>query len=257
MIRTLIADDEPLARRALVRMLQQYDDVKIIAECADGDTALAAIEQLNPHLVFLDIRMPGLNGLNIAGKLFRTFNGSVVFVTAHDTHALEAFDLNALDYLRKPFTSERLAQTLQRVRERTSRSPSLEALESLMESIREREVRARYIARIPANRNGRIHLVGVPSIERIEAMGNYAQIYSGKAHYEIRETLASLEKKLDPAHFVRIHRSMIINLDYVSEVQTWFRGGHQVVLKDGTEVRLSRYQADAIEKLTGKHRNAS
>ena len=252
MIRALIADDEPLARRALARMLREHDDVQVIAECGDGDTALTAVETLKPNLLFLDIRMPGLDGLDVATELYRKFNGSVIFVTAHDAHALEAFDLNALDYLLKPFTSVRLAQALQRVRERTSLSPTLKTLESLLEGVRGRE--ARYIARIPANRNGRIHLLGVNSIERIEAMGNYAQIYSGKANYDIRETLASLEKKLDPEQFVRIHRSMIINLDYVAEVQTWFRGGHQVVLKDGTEVRLSRYQAGAIEKLTGKHR---
>lgn len=255
MIRVLIADDEPLARRALVRMLRDHSDVSVVAECGDGDTALAAIDQLQPDLVFLDIRMPGLNGLEIAGGLSRTFRGAIVFVTAHDAHALEAFDLNALDYLLKPFVPGRLAQALTRVRERTSHSLSIEALERLMEGIRDQEAQSRYLERIPANRNGRIHLVSVRSIERIEAMGNYAQIHARKESYEIRDTLQSLEKKLDPAQFVRIHRSMIINLDFVSEVQTWFRGGHQVVMKDGTEVRLSRYQTGAIEKLTGKQRN--
>ena len=252
MIRILIADDEPLARRALVRMLREHDDVRVVAECGDGDTALAAIDQLQPNLVLLDIRMPGLDGLGVAGRLFRKFSGSVVFVTAHDSHALEAFDLNALDYLLKPFTSERLAQALERVRERTAHPISVEPLERLVAGIRENEVHPRYMERIPANKNGRIHLVGVAFIERIDAMGNYALIHTRSEHYEIRETLQSLEKKLDPARFVRIHRSMIINLDYVLEVQTWFRGGHQVLMKDGTEVRLSRYQTGAIKKLTGK-----
>ena len=252
MIRLLIADDEPLARRALVRMLREHDDMRVVAECGDGDTALAAIDQLQPNLVFLDIRMPGLDGLGVAGRLFRKFSGSVVFVTAHDSHALEAFDLNALDYLLKPFTSERLAQALERVRERTAHPLSVEALERLVAGIRENEAQPRYMERIPANKNGRIHLVGVAFIERIDAMGNYALIHACRERYEIRETLQSLEKKLDPSRFVRIHRSMIINLDYVVEVQTWFRGGHQVLMKDGTEVRLSRYQTDAIKKLTGR-----
>ena len=252
MIRILIADDEPLARRALVRMLREHDDVRVVAECGDGDTALAAIDQFQPNLVFLDIRMPGLDGLGVAGRLFRKFSGSVVFVTAHDGHALAAFDLNALDYLLKPFTSERLSQALERVRERTAHPLSVEALERLVAGIRENEAQPRYLERIPANKNGRIHLVGVAFIERIDAMGNYALIHARKERYEIRETLQSLEKKLDPARFVRIHRSMIINLDYVVEVQTWFRGGHQVLMKDGTEVRLSRYQTDAIKKLTGR-----
>jgi two-component system, LytTR family, response regulator len=124
-----------------------------------------------------------------------------------------------------------------------------------MTGIRERQAQSRYMERIPANKNGRIHLVGVALIERIDAMGNHALIHTRREHYEIRETLQSLEKKLDPARFVRIHRSMIINLDYVLEVQTWFRGGHQVLMKDGTEVRLSRYQTDAVQKLTGKPRS--
>jgi len=254
MMRILIADDEPLARRALLRMLREHDDVRVVAECGEGDTALAAIDQLQPNLVFLDIRMPGLNGLSVASQLFRKFSGSVVFVTAHDSHALEAFNLNAVDYLLKPFTSERLAQALDRVRERIAQPLSAETLERLVAGIREREAQSRYVERIPANKSGRIHLVGVAHIERITAMGNYALIHARKERYEIRETLQSLEKKLDPARFVRIHRSMIINLDYVLEVQTWFRGGHQVIMKDGTAVRLSRYQTDAIEKLTGRQR---
>jgi two-component system, LytTR family, response regulator len=257
MIRVLIADDEPLARRALARMLRDHDDVKLVAECDEGDTALAAIQELQPDMVFLDIRMPGLNGLHVASRLFRNFRGSVVFVTAHDNHALEAFNLNALDYLLKPFTSERLSQALERVRERSARPLSAQALDSLMASIREREAQPRYIERLPANRNGRIHLVAVPLIERIDAMGNYAVIHTRTGNYEIRESLQSLERRLDPARFLRIHRSMIINLEYVLEVQTWFRGGHQVIMKDGAEVRLSRYQTDAVERLTGKKRGSS
>ncbi len=254
MIRALIADDEPLARRALVRMLRGHDDVKIVAECGDGDTVLAAIDALEPNLDFLDIRMPGPNGIDVARRLFRNFTGSIVFVTAHDNHALEALNLNALDYLLKPFTEERLAQALKRVRDRSG-SVSSEALESFFRTLREREARPRYVERIPANKNGRIRLVSVASMERIYAMGPYAQIHSRGERYEIRETLQSLESKLDPSRFVRIHRSMIVNLDFVREGQTWCRGGHQVVMKDGTEARLSRYQTEAVEKLTGKVRH--
>ena len=257
MIRALIVDDEPLARRALVRMLTEHPDVLVVAECADGDTAQAEIERLQPNLVFLDIRMPGQSGLQLAGNLFRKFNGAVVFVTAHDRHALEAFDLNALDYLLKPFTQQRLSQSLERVRERVSHPVPVEALERLLKSLREREARPRYLERIPANRNARIHLVPVATIERIDAMGNYAKLHSRGDRYDIRETLQSLEKKLDPQTFIRVHRSTIINMDFVREVQTWFRGGHQIVMKDGTQVRLSRYQTEAVEKLTGRRRTSS
>ncbi len=257
MIRALIVDDEPLARRALVRMLQEHHDVLVVAECDDGETAQADIERLHPDLVFLDIRMPGQNGLQLAGHLFRKFSGTIVFVTAHDRHALEAFDLNALDYLLKPFTQQRLAQALERVRERVSRPPSVEAMERLFASLREREARPRYIERIPANRNARIHLVPVATIERIDAMGNYAKLHSCGGRYDIRETLQSLEGKLNSETFIRVHRSTIINMDFVREVQTWFRGGHQIVMKDGTQVRLSRYQTEAVEKLTGRRRTLS
>ena len=254
MIRALIADDEPLARRALVRMLREHDDVSVIAECGDGDAALAAIDAMKPDLVFLDIRMPGLTGLDVAARLFRGFTGLVVFVTAHDRHALEAFDLNALDYLLKPFTPERLARALDRGRERVAHPVAFEKFERLMAGIQEREALPRYLERIPANRNGRISLVPARAIERIDAMGNYAKIHARGERYEIRETLQSLEQKLDPERFVRVHRSTIVNLDYVREIQTWFRGGHQIAMKDGTQVRLSRYQVEAVERLTGKRR---
>ena len=254
MIRALIVDDEPLARRALVRMLQEHRDVMIVGESSDGETALNHIEQMHPNLVFLDIRMPGQDGLYVAGELFRKFRGSVIFVTAYDRHALEAFNLNALDYLLKPFTPERLAQALERVRERAAHPMPVEDIERLLASFREREAQPRYVERIPANRNGRIHLIPVSAIERIDAMGNYAKIHSKDERYDIRDTLQSLESKLDPETFVRVHRSTIINMDYVREVQTWFRGGHQIVMKDGTQVRLSRYQTGAIEKLTGRRR---
>ena len=254
MIRALIVDDEPLARRALARMLQKHSDVMIVGESSDGETALTQIDQLHPNLVFLDIRMPGRNGLSVAGELFLKFKGAVMFVTAYDQHALEAFNLNALDYLLKPFTQERLTQALGRVRDRVAHPMPMEDIERLLASFREREAQLRYVERIPANRNGRIHLIPVSSIERIEAMGNYAKINSKSHGYEVRDTLQSLESKLDPKTFVRVHRSTIINLDYVREVQTWFRGGHQILMKDGTQVRLSRYQTSAIEKLTGRRR---
>lgn len=226
----------------------------IVGEASDGETALTHIEQMHPNLVFLDVRMPGRDGLSVAGELFRRFKGAVIFVTAYDRHALEAFNLNALDYLLKPFTPERLTQSLDRVRERVAHPLQVEDIERLLASFREREALPRYVERIPANRNGRIHLVAVSTIERIDAMGNYAKIHSKNERYDIRDTLQSLESKLNPETFVRVHRSTIINMDFVREVQTWFRGGHLILMKDGTHVRLSRYQTSAVERLTGRRR---
>lgn len=254
MIRALIADDETLARRALVRMLRNHKDVLVVSECGDGDTALAEVERMQPDLVFLDIRMPGQTGLSVADSLFRRFRGSVIFVTAHDEHALEAFDLNVVDYLLKPFTRERLAQALERARERSVHTMSVGKAERVVADGSERQARLRYIDRIPANHSGRIHLVPTVAIERIDAMGNYARIHARGQRYEIRETLQALERKLNPESFLRVHRSTIINIDFVDEVHTWLHGSHQIFMKDGSRVRLSRYQSAAVERLTGKRR---
>lgn len=254
MIRSMIVDDEPLARRALIRMLQAHSDVSVLGEYSDGESALLDVQRTRPDLVFLDIRMPGLDGLHVAAQSFHSFSGVIIFVTAHDEHALEAFNLKALDYLLKPFTAARLAQALTRVRERVAQPMSAEALKRVLSELREREARPRYLERIPANRNGRIRLLPVASIERIDAMGNYASIRAEGGHYDVRETLQSLEKKLDPGCFIRVHRSTIVNMDHVREVQMWFGGGHQIVMKNGTHVRLSRYQTAAVEKLTGRSR---
>jgi two-component system LytT family response regulator len=162
--------------------------------------------------------------------------------------------VHAVDYLLKPFSGERLAKALYRVRKRADRSIDNAAVQALLSEIRKRDQHPLFLQRIPVTHNGRIRLLAVSEIDRIEAMGNYARLHTHKVCFELRETLQGLEKKLDPSKFVRIHRSSIINLDFVREVQAWFRGGHLVLMKDGSELRLSRYQRDAVEKLTGKLR---
>ncbi len=254
MIRTLIVDDEPLARRALVRLLRSHRDIEIIGECGDGESAIAASSDRHPDLLFLDIRMPEKDGFEVVAELAKDAPPAIVFVTAYDQHALQAFEVHAVDYLLKPFSQQRLSKALDRVRERANRAVDNNTMQRLLAEIRRQNEETQYLPRLPVTQNGRIRLLATSEIERIEAMGNYARVHTRKTSYELRETLQSLEKKLDPAQFVRIHRSSIINIDYVHEVQPWFRGGHLVVMKDGSQLRLSRYQRDAVERLTGRLR---
>jgi len=252
MLRTLIVDDEPLARKALLRHLKMESDVTVVGECGDGETALTLVRRLRPDLLFLDIRMPELGGFEVIESLNSGDAPAVVFVTAYDQHALRAFEVHAVDYLLKPFSKDRLQRALDHVRQRVDRGLNPSAINEMLAEMRRQEAQRRYLQRIPVALGGRIQLLPAAEIERIEAMGNYARLITGKRSFEVRETLVSLEKKLDPAHFVRIHRSTIVNLDFVKEVQSWFKGGHLVVMKDGSELRLSRYQREAMEALTGR-----
>ncbi len=254
MIRALIVDDEPLARRALSRLLKFENDIEVIGECGDGGTALASVSRLRPDLMFLDVRMPELDGFGVIEALHATDVPAIVFVTAYDQHALRAFEVHAVDYLLKPFSRERLAKSLSRVRERLGQNTNAGALREMLAEMRRQEAQRSFLQRIPVTMTGRIHLLATREIERIEAMGNYAQLVSSDRRFEVRETLSSLERRLDPSQFVRIHRSTIVNLDFVKEVQSWFKGGHLVLMKDGSQLRLSRYQTEAIERLTGKRR---
>jgi two-component system, LytTR family, response regulator len=252
MIRALIIDDEPLARKALSRLLKLESDIEIAGECDDGENALMLIRRLRPDLLFLDVRMPELDGFEVVEALDVADMPAIVFVTAYDQHALRAFEVHAVDYLLKPFSKERLAKALIRVRERIGHDIDADTLREMLNELRRQEAQRKHLQRIPVTLGGRIHLLSTTEIERIEALGNYAQLISGDRRFEVRETLLSLEKKLDPTRFVRIHRSTIVNLDFVKEVQSWFKGGHLVIMKDGSELRLSRYQRGAIEVLTGK-----
>jgi two-component system LytT family response regulator len=252
MIRALIVDDEPLARRALSRLLRLEGDVEVVGECGDGETALALVQRLRPNLLFLDVRMPERDGFEVVEALGVADAPAVVFVTAYDQHALRAFEVHAVDYLLKPFSKDRLKMALDQVRQRVDRAFDAKSLKEMLAEMRRQETQRKYLQRVPVALGGRIHLLPTAEIECIEAMGNYARLITRKQRFEIRETLSSLEKKLDPNRFVRIHRSTIVNLDCVKEIQSWFKGGHLVIMKNGSELRLSRYQREAIEALTGK-----
>lgn len=247
----IIADDEELPRRELRRMLAEvWPALDIVAECEHGTDALEAIYRLQPDIAFLDIRMPGLTGLEVAqGIEGRT---RVVFVTAYDEFALRAFEVNAVDYLLKPIDGQRLQAAVERVRARTPASgPGAAArLAAALDELGRHGAR-RWCRRLAIRGAGRVRLVEVAEIDRIEAAGNYVQVHQGRTQHLLRETMAGLEGRLDPDQFVRVSRAAIVNIDRVRELQPMFNGDFVVLLKDGTEVAGSRRYRDALQALFG------
>jgi two-component system LytT family response regulator len=249
-VRVLIVDDEPLARQSLLRHLRAHADFQVVGECGDGPSAVTAILTQQPDLVFLDVQMPEMDGFQVIARIGADRMPAVVFVTAYDRYALRAFDASALDYLLKPFRKERLERALARAREQTAKSPQstgnariLAALDGLTAS------RSDWLERIPAPHNGRILFVEAADVEWIESAGNYARLHTSKCAYEIRETLTSLERKLNPKRFVRVHRSTIVNVQQIKEIHPWFHGYHLILLASGKRVRMSRYQREVAERL--------
>lgn len=242
----VIVDDEAPARRKLQHLLGREPGVRIVGEASNGEEALEVIASTQPDLVFLDIQMAGLDGLEVARRLSRENSPRIVFVTAHDEHAVEAFELCALDYLLKPFSAARLHQTLERISRRTPEDSSelLSSLEDLLERMRSREAgRDRFLVRS----RGRLVFVQAMEIDWIEAAANYAELHVGDQVYLIRKTLNALEARLDPGRFARIHRSRIVNLDRVREIQPCEHGDYLVRLEDGTELRMSRRYRSALD----------
>jgi two-component system LytT family response regulator len=247
-LRVLIVDDEEIARQRLRRLLAREDDVEIVGEASDGVHAVDSIRSLAPDLVFLDVQMPEVDGFAVLERLRPHLAPAVVFVTAHDDYALRAFDVHAVDYLRKPFDAMRFKEAFSRARRRVAgveaedRSRKLDALlaQVAAHSPRSRE-------RLMVRADGRLYFVRIDEIDWVEAAGNYVKLHVGRDTHLMRETMAGIEKMLDPSRFLRIHRSAIVNLDRVREMQPWFSGEYTVILRDGTQLRLSRVYRDRLE----------
>lgn len=247
-IRALVVDDEPLARRSLCRLLDKSPGVDVIGEYGDGESAVEAIGREKPDLVFLDVQMPEMSGFDVIQKIGAEAMPVTIFVTAYDRYALEAFDANAIDYLLKPFRHERFERALARAKERIAGKLNVNELRLALASL-EPNGKRKCLERLPVIQNGRILLVSVSEIDWIGAEGNYAELHSAERKYEIRETLTHLAEKLDPAQFVRIHRSTIVNVHRIKEIQPWFRGHHLVILHSGAQLRMSRYKRDVAKQL--------
>jgi two-component system LytT family response regulator len=263
-IRTILVDDEPLAIQGLQLRLQAHGDVEIVETCSNGREAIRAIKTNKPDLVFLDIQMPGFDGFSVIQGLMEVEPPLFVFVTAYSDHALRAFEAQAVDYLMKPVEEDRLADTLDRVRQRLAEKRGAEEAGKLKEVLAEvapdavENVEAssddgghasnRYEKLINIKDRGQIFRVDVDSIEKIDAAGDYMCIYTGDNTLILRETMKDLEKRLDPRRFQRVHRSCIVNLDQVRQVKPHTNGECFLVLDSGSQVKVSRSYRDVVAR---------
>lgn len=256
-IRTLLVDDEPLALRGLKIRLEELGDIAVVGTCANGREAIKSVKELKPDLVFLDIQMPGIDGFAVVRALMGdTEMPLIVFVTAYDEYAVEAFEAHALDYLLKPVDEARLDEALFRVRDRLSERRAVEQNAKLLELIEGMDTppkvaltaildssggtEERYPKRLSIKDRGRITIVEVDSIDYIDAAGDYMCIHVSEATHILRETMKTMEKRLDPAKFQRIHRSTIVNLDRIAEVFPHANGECFLKLKSGGALKVSR-----------------
>ncbi len=260
-IRTILVDDEPLAIQGMELRLQAHDDVEIIERCSNGREAIRAIKTHKPDLVFLDIQMPGFDGFSVVQGLMEVEPPLFVFVTAYSDHALRAFEAQAVDYLMKPVEEARLADTLDRVRQRLNEKRGAGEVEKLKEVLAEHapdavtdlneggEVAAsRFEKLINIKDRGQIFRVDVDTIEMIEAAGDYMVINTGDNSLVLRETMKDLEKRLDPRRFQRVHRSTIVNLDLVKQVKPHTNGECFLLLESGAQVKVSRSYRDVVAR---------
>jgi two-component system LytT family response regulator len=254
MIRAIIVDDEPLARSGIREFLRDEPDIEIVAECQNGAQATESLRALQPDLVFLDIAMPVLNGFQVLDAMPADQMPVVIFITAHDRHALEAFEANAIDYVLKPVEQARFRVALERARavllyKERERWP--DRLRALLQDMRSPPA---FRERLMIRGTGRFYLLAVSTIDWIESSGNYARLHVGSEVHLLRETLSNLEQELDPDQFCRIHRGTIVNLDRVQEIQPWTRGDLIVILRDGTRLTLSARHRENLERRLGRPR---
>src|SRR5262249_8558990 len=254
LIKTLIVDDEPLARRNLRVLLEADPQIEIVGECGNGAEAVKAIKSVAPDLIFLDIQMPGMNGFDVLERVGATNIQAIIFVTAFDQFALRAFEFHALDYLLKPFDLIRFEKALRQAKEQIEQreisklTNKLMALLEARENERERAQPKAYLHRVMIKLANRVVLLKVDEIDWVEADGNYAKLHVGQRSHLLREKMNDLEAQLNPDRFVRIHRSIIVNLDRVKELHPHFNGDYIVVLNDGTKLRLSRSRREHLQE---------
>lgn len=259
-IRILIVDDEPSARELIHEMLADAvgnGEVEISGECEDGHAAVPAIQAIKPDLVFLDIQMPEMDGFAVLSALPPEQLPLFIFVTAYDQYALRAFDVHALDYLLKPFDRERFEQAFVRAQRALASERASEVNERILVLLEERSAspplhkQGQYLDRLVIKTDGRVFFLRVDEIEWVEAEGNYVSLHAAQKAYLIREAIGSLEKQLDPRKFRRIHRSAIVNIDCIRELHPMFRGEYRVVMRDGTDLKLSHNYRENLEQQLG------
>ncbi len=250
-VRTLIVDDEELGRKRIRKLLSLESDFEIVGESRDGREAIRAIEKFSPDLVFLDVQMPELGGFDVLSQIDPVKMPVIIFVTAHDQFALKAFQAQALDYLLKPFDDERFAQSLQRARTYLNGNAAGEIRERLARLVKGLPSQGQYLLRVAVKSAGRVVFLKAGEIDWIEAAGNYVNLHVGKESYLLRGRMSELEKRFDPEQFFRIHRSTMVNLDRVKELQPLFKGEGIVILKDGQKLSASRSCSQRLQAFLG------
>jgi two-component system, LytTR family, response regulator len=251
-LRTVIVDDEPLARERLASLLSAEQDIEVIAQCRDGEEAVTAIDQHSPDLVFLDVQMPGLNGFEVIDAVGPDKMPLVIFVTAYDQHALRAFQVRALDYLLKPFDRERFTEALQRARTHIQRDETGDLGRRLLALVKDLRRDQPKTDRLVVKSGGRLFFLRTDEIDWVEAAGNYVRLHVGQTSHLLRETMNAIEGRLDPEKFFRIHRSRIVNMERIQEMQPWLNGEYAVVLRTGTRLTLSRGYREKLQERLGR-----
>jgi two-component system LytT family response regulator len=250
-VRVVIADDEPLVRRGLRAFIGASPGLSLVGEARNGSEAVDVIRAQRPDLLFLDVQMPELDGFGVLEALAGEPMPVIVFVTAYDEYAIRAFDVHAVDYLLKPFDEDRFRTALGRARSRLAeqRADTIDQrLEAVLSALRARE---QYADRLLVKSEGRVTVVQVDDVDWIEAADNYARVHTARGRYLVREPIKSLERKLNPRRFARVHRSAIVNLARVRELQPMFGGEYVIILSTGTKLTLSRGYRDAFRDRLG------
>lgn len=257
-LKVLVADDEALARKRIRDLLKANTEFEIIGECATGTETLRAVQDLLPDLLFLDVQMPELDGIAVSEAIKRVGNVNggtipmIIFVTAYDQYAVRAFDVQAVDYLLKPFDRMRFEQALGRAKDQIRDRRSDEINHQILGLLRQLNEKPQYLDRLVIKNNERVFIIKTNEVDWIEAEGNYVRIHFGKQSSLIRETLGNLAAQLDPRMFARIHRSQIVNIDRIQELQPWSHRDCHIILRNGTQLTLSRSYRDQLYQLLGK-----
>ena len=246
-IKVLVADDEPLARERLSGLLSQEADIEVVGQARDGEEAVTAIHDDSPDLVFLDVQMPQMNGFDVIEAVGSDKMPLVIFVTAYDQHALKAFQVRALDYLLKPFDRERFKDALSRARKQLERDENGDLGRRLLALVKDLRRDQPKSDRLVVKSGGRLFFLRTDEIDWVEAAGNYVRLHVGPGSHLLRETMNAIEGRLDPEKFFRIHRSRIVNMERIQELQPWLNGEYSVLLRTGTRLTLSRGYREKLQ----------
>jgi len=252
-IRVLVVDDEPLAREKIRTMVADDPEIEIIGECVNGEEAVAAVESLLPDLMLLDVQMPLIDGFAVLAALKSVHLPAVIFITAFDHYAVHAFEVHALDYLLKPFDRERFDAAITHAKAHIWRERTGQLDPRILALLKQIEAGSKHLERLVVKTSGRVFFLLTDDIDWIEAEGNYVNVHTAQKAYLLRESISSLEAQLDSKKFIRIHRSTIVHLSRIKELQSWSHGEYRVILHDGTQLTLSRNYRENLQNVLGSN----